>query len=184
MVYVLRNNLSIINSLLEKVKDYISCFDDGIPIYNYRHDSHNNQNYNSIKNSKNKHKKGKKHKKIDKKKQLSLENIMVLKIENDIIITMMGLRQDNCDKRVLLRKRKTEKSIIEKCLEENKSLERKNIKEYLPEEAQEMYNKELEKNNLQNCLEILKITEEILNTMNNENINNTQIKKVKKKTIK
>ena len=66
---------------------------------------------------------------IDKRKHLSLSNIMVLRIDsnNSYMITMLGLKQTNCEDRVLLCNGRKEMSIIEQCLQENIELEKNNI---------------------------------------------------------
>lgn len=188
MIGILNNNLSVLVSLLERLKSYISYFG-----YASGPDSPSRGRYcgkssSSNKTPKKNNKEEKKEtisKEIDKKECLSLDNINVLTIIKDnqekYRVTMMGLEEDNYEERVLLTKKKTERDVIEKCIQKNWDLERKNIKQYIPEEGQRLYMVALNNEEYECCLEVLKLLEKHLNkTSKKQKTNKEQkIKKLK-----
>ena len=104
-------------------------------------------------------------KEIDKRKHLSLDSIMVLHIGqgNNYSITMWGLKQNNCDKRILLNNGKSEMSVIERCVESNTELERKPIADYISDDYIEIYNNALHSGNYQGCITMLRYVESLMN---------------------
>lgn len=98
---------------------------------------------------------------------------MVLKVSNngndDYMITMLGLRQDNCDERILTRdRRRTEKSVIDICLQQNLGLDRKLVSLYMTEEEIELYNRALSVGNYSYCLSLLCLLETNMNSLDRE----------------
>ena len=156
MICVLKNNLSILNTILKNIKDYISYFWQPTMAYNYR----TREDENNGKSKKPK-------KEIDKTKNLNLNNIMVLKVSNngneEYMISMLALKQNNCEERILIKDGSKEKELIEKCLYQNLALERKSILDYISEEEKEMYNQAMNEGNYQYCLSLLRLLEETLN---------------------
>lgn len=123
MIGVLENNLNIINSISKSIKDYISYFWQPSMDRNYRPTYETNSYSRKPK------------KEIDKNKHLNLDNIMVLRVFNneneDYMITILGLNQNNCGERVLIRNGSSEKDVIDKCLSQNLELERKSVSPYM-----------------------------------------------------
>ena len=162
MIGVLDNNFKIINNIVKNIKDFISFY--AYPAMFRRIESyHKNSNNFDFQNNSNKNDKREK-KEIDKKEHLSLDNIMVIEVDGEFMITMMGLRQDNCEERVLLTKRKTQNQIIEKCLNDNLSFSVRNIKEFISDDAVEVYNRAVDAKEFQSCLEVLELLEKKLNS--------------------
>ena len=114
---------------------------------------------------------------IDIKDHLSLDSIMVLRIVKSYsyMVTMMGLRQNNCDDRILLSSGKREMDVIAKCLEDNLEIERKSIINYMPSDYIDIYNEALSRGNYECCLTMLKGIESHMNEVSKE------IKRVLKK---
>ena len=162
MIGVLDNNFKIINNIVKNIKDFISFY--AYPAMFRRIESyHKISNNFDFQNNSNKNDKREK-KEIDKKEHLSLDNIMVIEVDGEFMITMMGLRQDNCEERVLLTKRKTQNQIIEKCLNDNLSFSVRNIKEFISDDAVEVYNRAVDAKEFQSCLEVLELLEKKLNS--------------------
>ena len=175
MIDVLDNNLNIINNIVKNIKDFISFY--AYPAMFRRIESyHKNTNNFDFQNNSNKNNKKEK-KEIDKKEHLSLDNIMVIEVDGEFMITMMGLRQDNCEERVLLTKRKTQNQIIEKCLNDNLSFSVRNIKEFISDDAVDVYNRAVDAKEFQACLEVLELLEKKLNA------NSCKEDNVKKKVL-
>ena len=109
-------------------------------------------------------------KEIDKQEHLSLDNIMMLTIGKDgtYMVTMKGLKQTNCDERVLLRNGMKEITVIEQCLGDNTYLERKSILEYMPSDYIEIYNEALRTGNYECCLTMLRGIESHINSVSKE----------------
>ncbi len=106
---------------------------------------------------------------IDPQKSLDLENIAVLKVSNsetdEYMISMLGLSQNNCEERVLLRSSTTEMSVLERCVQKNLNLARKNISVYMPENEMKMYNDALALGQYEYCLDVLESLQNYLNTL-------------------
>lgn len=162
MIGDLENNLNVINSIIKSIKDYISYFWQPSMSNNYQSTPvYNNSKYRRPK------------KEIDKNKHLDLDNVMVLKVSNngneDYMITMLGLRQDNCDERILIRNgRRTEKSVIDMCLQQNLELDRKPVSSYMTEEEIELYDQALRVENYHYCLSYLCSLETNMNSLDRE----------------
>ena len=113
-------------------------------------------------------------KEIDKEKALSLDNIMILRTkENEIDyynVTMYGLRQDNCDKRILLSSGNDEIALIDTLVESNLEMERMPIKRKMTIEEIDSYNSYLEDGNYHECLRILISLELTLNYKNSKGL--------------
>lgn len=159
MIDVLENNLNLINSIIDNVKNYISYFWQPSMSDNYR--STSEYNYSGYRKPK---------REINKKGHLDLNSVMVLKVSNnekeDYMITMLGLRQDNCDERILVRNRRiTEKSVIDVCLEQNLDIDRKPVSSYMTEEETELYNQALSVGNYHYCLSLLRSLEANINSL-------------------
>ena len=95
---------------------------------------------------------------------------MMLTIGKDGIymITMKGLKQTNCNDRVLLRNGMKEITVIEQCLGDNTYLERKSILEYMPSDYIEIYNEALRTGNYECCLTMLRGIESHINSVSKE----------------
>ena len=159
MEEVLSNGLNIIPNITRTIKEMISYFWQ--PSMESRRDYYNNNQQSEYRNPK---------KEIDKKEHLSLDNIMILTIGKDgtYMVTMKGLKQTNCDDRVLLRNGMKEITVIEQCLSDNTYLERKSILEYMPSDYIEIYNKALRIGNYECCLTILRGIESHINSVSKE----------------
>jgi hypothetical protein len=155
---ILNNGLNYIPKTIQTLKELISYFWQPSMSRDYTR-----QNQNAERNQKPR-------KEIDKKKHLSLDNIMVLHVGQDAnyMITMWGLKQSNCDERILLRNGQPEKPIIERCLQDNTELERKSIMDYMPSDYIEIYNEALRIGNYQCCLTILRGLEKHINQITEE----------------
>ena len=94
---------------------------------------------------------------------LNLVNIMVLKINSNYMITMLGLEPDNYDKRILLNSGEFEITIIEERLKYNLELERKSILRYMTNEQINVYSQALKNKDYEQCLSILYLIEKQLN---------------------
>lgn len=169
MEEVLSNRLNIIPNITRTIKEMISYFWQ--PSMESRSDYYDNNKQSEYRKPK---------KEIDKKEHLSLDNIMMLKIGKDgtYMITMKGLKQTNCDDRVLLRNGKKEITVIEQCLSDNTYLERKSILEYMPSDYIEIYNEALRIGNYECCLTMLRGIESHINSVSKER---NEIKKALKR---
>ncbi len=159
MEEVLSNGLNIIPNITRTIKEMISYFWQ--PSMESRRDYYNNNQQSEYRKPK---------KEIDKKEHLSLDNIMMLKIGKDgtYMVTMKGLKQTNCDDRVLLRNGMKEITIIEECLKNNIYLERRSIIEYMPSDYIEIYNEALHIGNYECCLTMLRGIESHINSVSKE----------------
>lgn len=159
MEEVLSNGLNIIPNITRTIKEMISYFWQ--PSMESRRDYYNNNQQSEYR---------KPRKEIDKKEHLSLDNIMMLKIGKDgtYMVTMKGLKQTNCDDRVLLRNGMKEITIIEECLKNNIYLERRSIIEYMPSDYIEIYNEALRIGNYECCLTMLRGIESHINGVSKE----------------
>ena len=133
MIGILNNNLNIIPNITKKLEDIISYFWQPSMQKDY-YTRKDESKYQIPKRE------------IDKRKHLSLSNIMVLRIDsnNSYMITMLGLKQTNCEDRVLLCNGRKEMSIIEQCLQENIELERTSVLNYMTPADVELYNNALQ----------------------------------------
>ena len=156
---ILNNGLNIIPNITKTIKEMISYFWQ--PSMESRRDYYNN-------NQQSEHRKPKKE--IDKKEHLSLDNIMMLKIGKDgtYMVTMKGLKQINCDDRVLLRNGMKEITVIEQCLSNNTYLERISILEYMPSDYVGIYNEALNTGRYDVCLTMLRGIESHMNQISEE----------------
>jgi len=156
MIGILNNNLNIIPNITKKLEDIISYFWQPSMQKDY-YTRKDESKYQIPKRE------------IDKRKHLSLSNIMVLRIDsnNSYMITMLGLKQTNCEDRVLLCNGRKEMSIIEQCLQENIELERTSVLNYMTPADVELYNNALQIGNYEYCLEALRGLELYINTMHN-----------------
>ena len=152
---ILNNGLIIIPNITKSIKELISYFWQPSMGKDYSCARKEGSNYQAPKRE------------IDKKLHLSLDNIMVLQLgkNNDYMITMLGLRQDNCEDRVLLCNGKKEKLVIEKCLQDNLELERRSILNYMTTNEIDIYNKSLQIGNYEYCLKMLQGLELYINTV-------------------
>ena len=159
MEEVLSNGLNIIPNITRTIKEMTSYFWQ--PSMESRRDYYNNNQQSEYRKPK---------KEIDKKEHLSLDNIMMLKISKDgtYMVTMKGLKQTNCDDRVLLRNDMKEITIIEECLKNNIYLERRSIIEYMPSDYIEIYNEALRTSNYECCLTMLRGIESHINSVSKE----------------
>ena len=166
MIGILNNNLNIIPNITKRLEDIISCFWQPSMSKDY-YTRKEETKYQVPKRE------------IDKRKHLCLANIMVLRIglNNSYMITMLGLKQSNCDDRVLLCNGKKEKAIIEKCLQDNLELERTSVLNYMTSADIELYNSALQIGNYEYCLEMLRGLELYINTVHN----NKELQLTKKK---
>lgn len=167
---ILNNGLNYIPNIKQTLKELISNFWQ--PSMEKKPTMHNTTNEEEPddyqKPGKGNKGKQKPKKEINKKRHLSLENIMVLHVEGKYMITMWGLKQNNCDERITLTKGKSERTIIERCLEDNTELERRKVTNYLEPGYEEIYNEALNKGNYECCLRILRGLEAHLNQKTNE----------------
>ena len=156
MIGILNSNLNIIPNITKKLEDIISYFWQPSMQKDY-YTRKDESKYQIPKRE------------IDKRKHLSLSNIMVLRIDsnNSYMITMLGLKQTNCEDRVLLCNGRKEMSIIEQCLQENIELERTSVLNYMTPADVELYNNALQIGNYEYCLEALRGLELYINTMHN-----------------
>lgn len=156
MIGILNNNLNIIPNITKKLEDIISYFWQP----SMQKDYYTRKDESKCQIPK---------REIDKRKHLSLSNIMVLRIDsnNSYMITMLGLKQTNCEDRVLLCNGRKEMSIIEQCLQENIELERTSVLNYMTPADVELYNNALQIGNYEYCLEALRGLELYINTMHN-----------------
>ena len=113
---ILINWVEIIPNITKTIKDMISYFWQ--PSMDSRKYYYNNKQHTRNESTK---------KEIDKKEHLSLDTIMVLRIDGIYMVTMKGLKQSNCEDRILLSNGQKEKTIIEKYLQYDIELERKSI---------------------------------------------------------
>lgn len=159
MEEILNNGLTYIPNIKIKLKELISYFwQPSMGKEDYDKPRQETQRYQRPR------------KEINKQRHLSLDNIMVLHVgqSDNYMITMWGLKQSNCDKRILIRNGKPEKTIIERCLQDNTELERKSIMTYLPSDYIEIYNEALCRVNYECCLTILRGLEAHLNQKTEE----------------
>lgn len=159
MEEILSNGLNIIPNITRTIKEMISYFWQ--PSMESIRDYYNN-------NQQSKSRKPKKE--IDKQEHLSLDNIMMLTIGKDgtYMVTMKGLKQTNCEERVLLRNGMKEITVIEQCLGDNTYLERKSILEYMPSDYIGIYNEALRTGNYECCLTMLRGIESHINSVSKE----------------
>ncbi len=159
MEEIFSNGLNIIPNITRTIKEMISYFWQ--PSMERRRDYYNNNQQSGYR----KPKKG-----IDKQEHLSLDNIMMLTIGKDgtYMVTMKGLKQTNCDERVLLRNGMREITVIEQCLDNNTYLERKSILEYMPSDYIGIYNEALRTGNYECCLTMLRGIESHINSVSKE----------------
>ena len=150
---ILNNGLNYIPKTIQTLKEMISYFWQPSMSRDYTRQNQNAERYQ------------KPRKEIDKKKHLSLDNIMVLHVGQDAnyMITMWGLKQSNCDRRILLNNGKSEMAVVEKCVESNTELERKPITEYMSDDYIEIYNNALHSGNYQGCITMLRYVESLMN---------------------
>lgn len=161
----LENNLNIIPRIISNIRDYILYFIDSRNGYGYTPTSKSD----AVERPK---------KTVDKKHNLYLSNIMVLKINDEYMITMLGLKQDNCDKRILLSSGELESKKIEECLNYNIELERICVIRYMTPDCVEIYNKCLENGNYEACINMLQELELQINEVyQNENQLKLSLKK-------
>ena len=153
---ILNNGLTIIPNIVKNIKEMISYF---------WQPNMDRRSYNTN-NSEVKYQK----REINKKNHLSLDNIMVLRIgPNDkYMISMLGLKQNNCDERIILKSNKREKTIIDNCLKDNLELERKSILNYMESDYIEIYNEALNNGKYDICLTMLRDLDSQLNQMSEE----------------
>ena len=147
MEWLLDNDLIIIPNITKTIKDLISYFwqpSMNSVEYNYR-----------MRNQGNDYKEP--DREIDKRKQLSLDNLMVLHIGSDgeYMVSMLGLRKYNCDERILLRNGIKETTLIDECLRTNTELERKHIVNYMSSDCIDLYNEALLEGRYDRCLTML-----------------------------
>jgi hypothetical protein len=159
MEEILSNGLNIIPNIKRTIKEIISYFWQ--PSMERRRDYYNNNQQSESRKPK---------KEIDKQEHLSLDNIMMLTIGKDgtYMVTMKGLKQTNCDERVLLRNGMKEITVIEQCLGDNTYLERKSILEYMPSDYIGIYNEALRTGNYECCLTMLRGIESHINIVSKE----------------
>ena len=95
---------------------------------------------------------------------------MVLRIgpNDSYMVSMLGLKQNNCDERIILHSGQKEKTIIEKCLQDNLELERKSIVNYMPSDYIEIYNEALNTGRYDICLTMLRGIGSHLNQISEE----------------
>ena len=105
-------------------------------------------------------------KKISKKEQLSLDNIMMLQINGNYMITILGIDEINCNKRILLSSGKEEIVEISYCLNQNYELERKSVTTYMSPDYIEIYNEALNMEKYDVCLTMLYEQEKYVNEKN------------------
>ena len=113
---------------------------------------------------------------IDKKEHLKLDNIKVLKVKDEKMISMIGISKNNCDKRIILNLDMTEEQLKEECLQNSTPIEEEAIKKYIPKDIRDIYKDKLEQGNIQTCLEILYLTDRVLKNKHN---NQEKIKTLK-----
>ena len=156
---ILNNGLNIIPNITRTIKEMISYFWQ--PSMESRRDYYNNNQQSESRKPK---------KEIDKQEHLSLDNIMMLTIGKDgtYMVTMKGLKQTNCEERVLLRNGMKEITVIEQCLGDNTYLERKSILEYMPSDYIEIYNEALRVERYDYCLTMLQGIEAHVNKISKE----------------
>ena len=156
---ILNNGLNIIPNITRTIKEMISYFWQ--PSMESRRDYYNNNQQSEYRKPK---------KEIDKKEHLSLDNIMVLRIgpNDSYMVSMLGLKQNNCDERIILHSGQKEKTIIEKCLQDNLELERKSIVNYMPSDYIEIYNEALNTGRYDICLTMLRGIGSHLNQISEE----------------
>ena len=106
--------------------------------------------------------------KISKNEQLSLDNIMMLQINGNYMITILGIDEINYNERVLLSSGKKEIIEIRHCLNNNYELERKSITAYMPSDYIGIYNEALNMEKYDICLKMLYGLEKYLNEINKE----------------
>ena len=107
-------------------------------------------------------------KKINKKELLSLDNIMMLQINGNYMVTMPGLEEINNNERILLSSGKKEIIEIEHCLKNNYEIERKSIIEYMPSDYIGIYNEALNMERYDICLKMLYGLERHINAIYKE----------------
>ncbi len=165
---ILSNGWNIIPNITKTIKEMISYFWQ--PSMENRRDYYNNQQSEYRKPKRD----------INIKEHLSLDNIMVLRVgpNDSYMVSLLGLKQSNCDERILLSSGLTEKSVLEKCLQNNLELERKSIVNYMPSDYIEIYNEALSVSNYKVCLTMLRGIEAHINDVSKER--NELIKKLKK----
>ncbi len=166
MEKVLYDGSTIISNVKKAIKEMISYFWQPSMERNYSSESKREIKYERPR------------KEVNVKENLSLDNIKMLKVDDCYMITMLGLRQDNCDERVLLRNSQREMTVIEKCLQDNLELERKAITNYMPSDYIEIYNEALNTSRYEVCLTMLNGIESHINSVSKER--NDLIKKLKK----
>ena len=107
---------------------------------------------------------------MNKRKKLSLDTIMVLRIypNDNYMITMAGPKGNNSEERILLRNGQKEKLVIEKCLQDNIELERKSITNYMPSDYIELYNEALNIGRTDCCFTMLRGIEKQMNRISKE----------------
>ena len=107
---------------------------------------------------------------VDMNKNLSLDSIMVLQInQNDnYMVTMFGLDPDNCEERVLLSSGQKEESLIHMCILNNYELERKPITNYMPSDYIAIYDDALAEGRYDICLTMLPGLESHINQIHEE----------------
>ena len=156
---ILNNGLTIIPYITKTIKKMVSYFWQPSMENKYYYEHKKEIKYQNPK------------KEIDKKKHLSLNNIMVLKIvpNDNYMISMLGLKQNNCDERIMLSSKEREKTVIEKCLQANLELERRSVLNYMTSDSIETYNEALNTGKYNICLTMLRELESNLNQISKEN---------------
>ena len=104
---------------------------------------------------------------VDRKKNLSLENVMVLRIgpKDKYMISIYGLKKWDCNDRIILSSTQNEIQILRDCLRDNLELERKSVLNYMQSEKIEMYNEALNAGKYDICAIMLINLEYDLNEM-------------------
>ena len=155
---ILDNGLTVIPSIVKTIKEIMSYFWQPSMSNNYYDENKREIKYQRPK------------KEIDKKKHLSLDNIMVLRIgpNDSYMVSMLGLKQSNCDERIILHSGQKEKTVIEKCLQDNLELQRKSILNYMPSDYIGIYNEALNIGRYDVCLKMLRGLELHINHISKE----------------
>ena len=114
--------------------------------------------------------------KVSKRNIGDRDNIKVLKVKDEKMISMIGISKNNCDKRIILNLDMTEEQLKEECLQNSTPIEEEAIKKYIPKDIRDIYKDKLEQGNIQTCLEILYLTDRVLKNKHN---NQEKIKTLK-----
>ena len=109
-------------------------------------------------------------KEVDMEKNLSLDSIMVLQIDqnDNYMVTMFGLEPDNCEDRVLLSSGQKEMTLMKMCLLNNYEIERKPLTNYMPSDYIEIYNEALIDGRYDICMTMLHGLESHINKIHEE----------------